>query len=112
MASLHGRDLDSWTRPWEHDNAFIRLPALFFRHDVPRFWRFIRPLWQFNLLGIQIFWRLLLFLCLVGILYYVGRGQFPLGLLVLFSGMVRVSRMTDVLRRENERVVRLRQRTL
>ena len=103
MASLYGLDLDSWTRPWDHDNACIRLPAVFFRHEVPRFWRFIWLHFHFH-----IFWRLLLFLCLAGILYFVERGEFPLGLLVLFSGIVVVSRITDVLRdseprRETER---------
>ncbi|KAL7783451.1 hypothetical protein V8C37DRAFT_406643 [Trichoderma ceciliae] len=26
-----GRDINSWTRPWQHDNAFVRLPVQFLR---------------------------------------------------------------------------------
>ena len=94
--SLHGRDLDSWTPPWEHDNACIRLPALFFRNDVPRFTGFI-----LSHLHFYVFWRLLLFLCLAGILLSVKHEEFPLGLLLLFSGMVVISRLIDAFRVED-----------
>ena len=73
--TLLGQDLDSWTLPWEHDNACFRLPA-----------QFVRFLWHFIL---QHFWHILFFLILVVVgvvlLVSVSRGKFPLGLLILWS---------------------------
>ncbi|KAL7812766.1 hypothetical protein V8C26DRAFT_406508 [Trichoderma gracile] len=40
-ALLSDQDRDPWRRPWQHDNAFIRLPLHFIRHV----WRNPQLIW-------------------------------------------------------------------
>lgn len=110
-ASLLGHDLDSWTRPWEHDNGWIRLPAqlvkflwpiavqlsaqlveflspIFIRlrsalKDLAEFfWNvFSEYICTFNTLYTLVF---LVILCPCLIYIIMSRGEFPLGFLILF----------------------------
>ena len=67
---LPGQSLNSWRRPWQHDNPFIRLPS-----------HFIRYLWH----NPQVFWYLGTVALCGGLLEQIVEGRFPSLMLVLCS---------------------------
>ncbi|KAI1289030.1 hypothetical protein F5Y03DRAFT_378531 [Xylaria venustula] len=75
-APLLGHDLDSRTPLWQHDNAWIRLPAQFIR----AMWLIIKEQSSLNIL-------FLLVLAIVGILLSISisTGNFPLVLIMIES---------------------------
>jgi len=78
-APLLGEDLDSFTLPWEHDNALIRLPAQFIRWLIAVIPRNISKVWMVLLGFIIIVAGIILAIS-------VSRGQLPILLLVLVAG--------------------------